>query len=425
MLESDVRLLNPSKLAAMARYYGLKQQGKKGLWCVRKSVTDPRTHEEHEFRRATKTADLRLAVYRASTWVDEFIATVHASRLPTMGSSSSWASLDQVKEVYLRAAACAPATRKKNFQRLEGIVEDMYSARNPALGSVSTEIFDGRLARLWQLQRKSDAEGTHLPHDEAACEQSKRGANAVYRQARSVFSAAMLRAYEDAGLRLSPHVAAFARQGFLPAAPPPPAEQIDAAVVAKIWRLMPRLREVRPAIWAAVLLMFRGGCRNSEAAKARWSWLLPALSGEFALQIHTRGDFKPKARPRLIRLAPEVVKLLQTVQLASDDHLVPMAPVVPKKAATPKEIEAATAKARTLACNIGVNKFLRACGVTSVKGKIAYRLRGHAITEIILAHGMDAAQEFAGHTSRHTTEIYKGTAVPYTPLGLPAAATGR
>jgi site-specific recombinase XerD len=71
----------------------------------------------------------------------------------------------------------------------------------------------------------------------------------------------------------------------------------------------------------------------------------------------------------------------------------------------------------------GTNKFLRACGVTSVKGKIAYRLRGHAITEIILAHGMDAAQEFAGHSQRRTTEIYKGAAVPYTPLGLPAAAT--
>jgi hypothetical protein len=55
-----------------------------------------------------------------------------------------------------------------------------------------------------------------------------------------------------------------------------------------------------------------------------------------------------------------------------------------------------------------------------VKGKMSYRLRGHAITEVILKDGLEAARGFARHTTSRTTQIYQGAAVPYSALGLPA-----
>lgn len=419
MLESDVRLLSLTKLSALAHFYGLRQGGKKQLWTLRKSVTDPRTQKEHALQRSTKTTDLRLAVYRASVWVDEFMQKVHDSRLPTLSGAVRWASLEQVKAAYLRAGTCAPATRKKNFQRLESMVDDMYSARNE---STSTELLDGRFVRQWQTQKKAEAEAAHLPKNVSLCEQAKRGANAIYRQARSVFSAAMLRAYDDAGLQLPAGLREFAHQGFLQAAAAPPAEQLPAEAEATLWKRLPELRMTNPAVWATVLLMFRGALRNSEAMKARWSWVVPGVDGHYFLQIHSQGDFRPKAKPRVVRLAGPVVDLLKAARVDGDDHLVPVQPVIPHPGASKEEIETATAKARTAACSAGVNAFLRSCGIAAVKGKISYRLRGHAITEKILSEGMDAAQELAGHTSRRTTEMYQGARVPYAPLGLPAPA---
>jgi integrase len=221
----------------------------------------------------------------------------------------------------------------------------------------------------------------------------------------------MLRSYEDAGLRLPPGAREFAQQGFLAAAGVPPSEQLSPEVVARILRILPKLRTVRPGIWACLVLMFRGGLRNSEAAKARWSWILPAIGGGFVLQLHTQGDYKPKAKDRIVLLSADVVELLRTIRPAAIEGS-------PKE--DPHVVPAATDYARIEACTRGVNKVLRACGVRPVKGKIAYRLRGHAITEVILASGMEAAREFAGHTSTQTTEIYRGAAVPYLPLSLSA-----
>jgi hypothetical protein len=400
MLDSDVRLLSSTKLAIQAKFYGLQQRGKRGIYIVRKSVTDPRTHRERTFKRSTKTADLRLALYRAASWVDDFMGHVHAGRLPSLANATGWATLEQIAAHYRRAAGCSPVTRQKNLGRLEGMLEEMLPGQ-PFL-SLSADVLDGRLVRQWQLKRKEEAERL-LPNAED-CERAKRNANAVYRQARSVFSAAMLRSYEDAGLKLPPGAAEFVRQGFIAAAKAPPSEQLPAPVVSKILRLLPRLRQVRPGTWACLLLMFRGGLRNCEAKKARWSWILPTIGGGFVLQLHTQGDYKPKAADRIVALSPDVVELLRGVRRADDDHLVP----------------AATDSERDLICYCGVNKFLHACGVRAIKGKVAYRLRGHAITEIILAAGMEAAREFAGHTSSRTTEIYRGAGVPYAPLAMPA-----
>lgn len=398
MLEADIRLLSPTKLASLAKYYGLRQQGKRGTWVIRKSVTDPKTHKEHTFKRSTKTADLRLAVHRAAAWVDEFAGSVHGSRLPTLSETARFASLEQIGEHYRRAATCADISRRKNLANLRALVEAMHPDHDYT--KLSAEVLDGRLVRQWQLRRKEQAE-TLLPNREA-CEQAKRGANAVYRQARSVFSAAMLRAYEDAGLRLPPVTREFAQQGFLAASRPPPSEQIPPDIIIAIVKALPALREKNPGAWACVVLMFCGGLRNSEAEMSLWPWLLPSVDGNFQLQLHTQGEYKPKTDGGSVSLSAEVVELLRTVKREGDDHLVP--------AGTPHE--------RTEACNREVNAFLKSCGVVPVKGKIAYRMRGHAITEIMLRNGMDAAKEFARHTSMKTTEIYKGAQVPYRPLGM-------
>lgn len=386
----------------MTKFYGLSQRGKKGIWVCQKSVTDPRTHQEKTFKRSTKTTDQRTALLRAAAWVDGFMADIHQGNLPTLAKASGWASLEQISTHYRVAASCNKDTRRRNLNHLENMVAAMY----PGLDykTLSSEAIDGRFIRQWQLLQKEQIERDHLPHNVARAEQAKRAANAAYRQARSVFSAAMMRSYEDAGLKVPPGCREFAQQRFLPAAKPPPSEQLSPETIAKIVRLMPRLKQVRPGTWACLLLMFRAGLRNSEAMKARWSWLLPSTKGGYVLRLHTQSDFKPKAKERVVAVSAELVKLLESVKEPGvDPHLVP----------------AANENRRYWACNRTLNKFLRACGVQGIKGKVAYRLRGHAITEIMLAHGMDAAQGFAGHASRTTTEIYKGAEVPYEPLSVP------
>jgi integrase len=425
MLENDLRTMSPAKLAALSKYYGLRQQGAKGTWVIRKSVTDSRTHLERTFKRSTKTADLRLALHRASEWVDEFVADVHGNRMPALAGTAKWASLQQIGEHYLQAATCKITVRRMNWNHLAQIVEEFYPEANvPQLGynwqsrevkyaftskegaaPLSSELLDGRLVRQWQLMRRVAAEKQYLPKKVGECERAKRTINAVYRKARSVFSAAMLRSYEDHGLRLPPGVKEFPKQGFLSAAQPPPAEQLSPEVVEKVMELMPQLRKVDPATWAAMILMYRGGLRNIEAEKARWSWVMPAIGGGSVLRLYSDLDYGVKAKERIVSLSPEVVKLLTEVRRKGDDYLVP----------------AENENQRRIACYRGVNKFLRECGVVKRRGKVAYRLRGHAITEVMLANGMDAAKEFAGHTTVKTTQIYKGAAVPYKALGMPGA----
>lgn len=413
MLETDILRLSPAKLAALADSLGLKTEGKKGIYVMRKSATDPRTHKEHPLKRSTKTTDVRLAVRRASLWWDEHVEKVHGSRMPTLARSTQFASLEEIEKHYTRAATCSPRTRKDNLARLFTMVGEMFPDQEAS--NLSTEVFDGRMARQWQLARKELAEKTFLPSDAAGCEQAKRGANAIYRQARSVFSKAMLRSYEDAGLRIAPCAKEFSTQGFMKAAGAPPSEQIAPENVAKIWGKMPELRMQKPGVFACLLLMFRGGLRNGECVKGRWKWLRPLANGDFVLQLHTQSDFKPKAGDGTVLLKADVVAALASVRFVptneaerdsrdkGDDFLVP-----------------GTNNERKEACYRELGQFLSACGVHHVKGKISYRLRGHAITEIILSSGLDAARGFARHTTSKTTEIYQGAAIPYSALGLPA-----
>jgi hypothetical protein len=415
MLQSDIMRLSPAKLSALADSLGLTTAGKRGVFVMRKSATDPRTHREHPLKRSTKTTDLRLAVHRASVWWDEHSAKVHGSRLPTLGNTSRFASLEDIEAHYSRAASCGAPTRKRNVSRLRLMVSEMFPDLEP--GGLSCEVLDGRMARQWQLTRKEKAESDFLPNDREGCEQAKRGANAVYRQARCVFSAGMLRAYEDAGLAIAPGAREFAKQGFLKAADAPPSEQISPEIVENIWAGMPALRTKNPAVFACWHLMFRGALRNSECLKARWKWLRPLANGDFLLQLHTQGDFKPKAKAGAVRLTAGVVAALASVRRMpsndaereayekGEDHLVP----------------AENENRRRVACYRELGEFLRSFGVQDVKGKISYRLRGHAITEVILTDGLDAGRELARHSTSKTTQIYQGAAIPYSALGMPTA----
>lgn len=407
MLLGDLRLLTPAKLAAAAKYYGLAQRGKKGIWSMRKSLLDPVTRQERPCKRSMETVDLRTAVGRAAQAWEEHVGAVQGHRLVTLAEPGRCASLERICEVYEQAATCDPATRTGNVHELKRLMAEMFPSVPWA--ALTADGLDGRAVRRWQLQRKGEAE--KLLPDVPGCERAKRGANDLYRKARSVFSRRMLAAYEDEGLKLPATIRDFAQQVMLEAEPPPPSEQLPSDVEAKMWRLMPRLKQVRPAVWAAVLLMSRGGLRSAAVCHARWRWLQVLADGNYRLQLHAQDDFRPKAREKFVDLHASVIEALRTVRpmpTSDEDYLVP--------ARVPREREDAVYR--------GANKFLRACGVSEIKGKIAYRLRGHAITLQILRHGIDAGQAFAGHTSQRTTAGYQGADVPYTPLELPAAASG-
>lgn len=409
MLLQDLRTASATKLAALCQFYGIRQQGVRQFWGARKCATSP-TGKVHYFKASSHTVDLRLAMHRLIPLVEQFVARVQSGKAMSLTVGGEAAPLGAIEEVYLRAATCSRATRLKNINDLRAMVETVH--QDVEFEQLTAGVLDGRWVRQWQLQAKERAEATHLPHDVEACERAKRGANARYRRARSVFSRGMLRAYEDAGLVVPATVREFAQQGFLKAKEAPPPAMIDDATERAIDQALPALKLERPGAWAAYLLMRYVGLRNVEAVAAQWRWLRETADGQCWIDVVTRGEFAPKGRDGWVRMDGALVEALRSVRAEpadpqGQDYLIPGKDLTDRRAAAYRDLGA----------------WLVARGVERHNGKLAYRLRGSAITRVFLAAaaaGVDAdsaAQEFARHRGSATTRrYYIGAKASYEPL---------
>ncbi len=404
MTESEVLGASQARLNSWAEFLGLRQVGKRGTWWVRKSARHAVTKQDFVLKHSTRTPDLRTAILRAQPEVQKFLAGIQTHLAPLVSSSKGpQTTVGEVLDNYLAWEHGQTLTRTRNAYTLERILREAHP-QAADVRALSIEAVDDKLARSWLRQQEEAAGKEFLPHDREGFERRKRSRNQALANAQSIFSRRALQRYRDMGLVVSEGAKAFAQELGLEARPAPPPEDFTAEELAAIRGGLPKLKESDPAAYAAVMLTLYAGLRNIENLSARWAWV-GTLGEQTMLDLSTQGGFEPKGRDGWVQIDPVLLVNLPCLHYppAPDDHLVP----------------AATEYERRLACYRGVNTFLAGCGVRKINGKLAYRARGHAITQIFLDHGPAAAKEFARHSTQRTTErYYIGVKAPYAPRAV-------
>lgn len=401
MTEAEVLSASQARLTAWAEFLGLRAVGKRGTFWARKSARHPITKRDYTLKHSTRTSDLRTAILRAQPVVQKFLAGVQTTLTPMVSTRPvDHATVGEVLTSYLGWEHGRELTRRRNAATLRRILREVHGQVAPVDG-LSVEAVDGRLARVWLLAQEEAAAREFLPRDKEAFERRKRSRNQALANAQSVFSRRALQRYRDLGLSVPDGVRGFASELGLECRPPPPPEDFTAEELAALRARLPTLRESNPSAYAAVMLTLQAGLRNIENLNARWRWV-GSLGDQTFIDLSTQGGFEPKGRDGWVQIDPALLPLLPCRQYppGPEEHLVP----------------AESEHERRSVCYRAVNDFLRECGVRKLNGKLAYRARGHAITQIYIGHGPAAAKEFARHSTQRTTDrYYLGVKVPYAP----------
>jgi hypothetical protein len=400
---------SPVRLNSMAAEYGLKSVS--GVWWVRKSVTHPVSRQERQFKKSTKRTDLRDALAVAVPWVDRWLAEVQTDRAEPLGVKREWATLGEVVDFYLTWPNGRQHTRDRCARELGTMAGECWPDRE--WRGISTEMLTRDERLKWRQMRELASAKAHLPADAEAHERTKRNINQMIANTSGVFSRAAREAYHIAGIRVHDAVLGWLDVRKLKAKPAAPPEPLGDAVMAKIAKELPGLKERAPGAWAAVMLMFFAGVRNIEAVAARWSWLGEVElddSGEEVrgFRLESAGEHLSKQSDGLVPVRVAVWKDLASVRhlgQKGEDFIVP----------------GATVTARIEAAYYEASEFLKGCGVEKRRGKTTYRLRGKAISLMGALYGDKAAARYARHKDEKTTrENYTGTRAAF--VSMPAMA---
>jgi hypothetical protein len=400
---------SPVRLNSMAAEYGLKSVG--GVWWVRKSVTHPVSRQERQFKKSTKRTDLRDALAVAVPWVDGWLAEVQTDRAEPLGVKREWATLGEVVDFYLTWPNGRQHTRDRCARELGTMAGECWPDRE--WRGISTEMLTRDERLKWRQARELASAKAHLPADAEAHERTKRNINQMIANTSGVFSRAAREAYHIAGIRVNDAVLGWLDVRKLKAKPAAPPEPLGDAVMAKIAKELPGLKERAPGAWAAVMLMFFAGVRNIEAVAARWSWLGEVElddSGEEVrgFRLESAGEHLSKQSDGLVPVRVAVWRDLASVRhlgQKGEDFIVP----------------GATVTARIEAAYYEASEFLKGCGVEKRRGKTTYRLRGKAISLMGALYGDKAAARYARHKDEKTTrENYTGTRAAF--VSMPAMA---
>ncbi len=400
---------SPTRLNQLAEEYGLKSVG--GVWWVRKSITHPISRRERQLKRSTKRGDLRDALAVAVPWVDAWRAEVQTDRAEPLGVKREWATLGEVVDFYLTWPNGRQHTRDRCARELGTMAGECWPDRE--WRGISTEMLTRDERLKWRQMRELASAKAHLPADAEAHERTKRNINQMIANTSGVFSRAAREAYHIAGIRVHDAVLGWLDVRKLKAKPAAPPEPLGDAVMAKIAKELPGLKERAPGAWAAVMLMFFAGVRNIEAVAARWSWLGEVElddSGEEVrgFRLESAGEHLSKQSDGLVPVRVAVWKDLATVRhlgQKKEDFIVP----------------GATVTARIEAAYYEASEFLKGCGVEKRRGKTTYRLRGKAISLMGALYGDKAAARYARHKDEKTTrENYTGTRAAF--VSMPAMA---
>lgn len=311
---------------------------------------------------------------------------VEASKL-----RSDHATIGAVIEKYLeKATHLAHNTAPANVGALRIVVrEGLGLGEQSDPEKEKTTVLTAELARRFVEGRFSAAKGKH-EHGRASTT-----CNSTLRQACSVFSKKAMGWY--AGMNL-PDLAAFKaweRQEEPSHSFRPP----DAAKIEEMEAAALKLKDERPALYKAWLLMIRLGLRNVEVVAARWNWL-ERQGDVWGLAIVRREDedFSPKKSERWVPMSEAVRAQLEEGR--EGDYLVPAANPTERKWIAYRELSA----------------FCRP--YFPGRQKSAYELRKLAGSRVATRDGsLRNAQAFLGHASPTTTaKHYDALLRPVAPL---------
>jgi len=268
--------------------------------------TDPQTGKRHTINLCTKDArqarsDLRGRVDALKRGLFQVI---------DQRREGPAATLAELFARYRERAACQPSTARHNVHAV-GLL--LWHAGHPTAESQPSSVLTRDLVRTCQANILGAAGAGPEVRRRASVT-----ANSLRRQARSLFTPALLDDYAAAKLHL-PTVADFMRAPALPVAAAsyslPPAE-----LIARLREAAPHLRATDPNGYRIYLLAAGVGLRKAEIAFARWDWI-QTVDGRPVLAVQDNEEFRTKsARPRVVPLdllgAGQPFQSLQELRIA-------------------------------------------------------------------------------------------------------------
>ena len=354
------------------------------------------------FRRALETCDLAEARKRAKVIID-MVKGEKWNDLQGLRTRQGWSGLPEVFAAY--EAAATIRTKRRAVAVMQLLLR--HAGKDPAGSSDQLGAHT-----VWQFQQAMmRAAGND---DEIVRARALVSCNSILRQARSLFAAHIMGAYNDLTL---PDLAGFMRAPKLKGAvvqynEPP------RAVIEAIGADYPKLREVDPGAYAAFLLGAFLGLRNNEVSAAEWSWVEQDAEGTWWLALATRAHWRTKtSRGRNVEIPAGVLAELRAVRGATVEGV----------AGDPAFLVPAPHKTER-----GVRMFRRLNGWLRLKGldratytKGFYELRKYFTNRAAWSGGTYRAARAAGNSPAVVEKYYsdKGGRAPVE-MRAPAAPAG-
>jgi len=363
------------KRTALDKYIFLRQ----GVWTFKKHIPGRRSPlqisletDNRELAREKRDAELKKLAAGE-------LAEIRGPRLKraTLGQvlAAYSAGIHTVTQIEPRSARkCAQHLRL--FWRWATSADGGPAAAGAEDAVLISQLIDSKTVRAFTANYLAAA-GT----DREAIQSRRRGAEAVLRNMRAVFSKSAQRLYKDLHL---PPLADFLRaarmdtedrkHGTIGATA---LQQMEAAINAGP-------PTVSPDLWLVHYLHKFAGLRNDEVLQARVEWFTRAPWGQVFIGVIRRPYFEPKQSEGFVPLAAEVAARLAPgiAGRAPLDFLV---------------LPTGTPAARVELVNRQHAQFIRRFLPAAQFAKAGYELRRWAAQVFELKHGKDAAENFLRH----------------------------
>lgn len=332
---------------------------------------------------STKTGDKALAKRRA---IDHWRA-VMAEEYELVDRQASkrerLVTLGEVQDAYLAWQVERPSqsTRRQNANMLRSVVRLGHGKWDAAL---PVSVLSEALVERFQAARLEAAEDR---------ERAKFGANSMLVQARAVFRstapfrAAKLELPDLSGFRKAPRFSDVSvANEFRP---------FTAGELARLERMLPRLRAALPSVWVVAVLMLYGGLRNSEVLRATRDWILTrdVRDGETWWCSVARSK-----TARGVRMVPLPDWVARGVLEVADAEQTPSASA-PQKPSAPSIVAVPKKTLRQEITHRRINEWVRRV----LPGRTAYDFRRQAGSWVLDEQGLQAAADFLGHQDTQTT----------------------